>query len=108
MVDRPGTLDTRRFALLDRLVRRMDRDGQVTDEVREAVDMLTAAADPARADRLAVQPGEPAVLTERLAVWALRRTTDRAVADATRLLDDAGVRQIETQLAGEPAPTPTG
>lgn len=102
MTRSPRTLDTTRFALLDRIVRSMDRDGHATNEVRRAVDALTAAADPDRAVRLAVQPGEPPVLVERLAVWALRRTTDQAVAHATRMLETTAVGEIETQPAARP------
>lgn len=81
------TLQDRHFALLDTLVRRMaDTDG-VDETARRAVTALTASADPARADRLAVRPGEPAVLVERLAAWALRRASDDAVARARRILD---------------------
>ncbi|MBW3577614.1 MAG: hypothetical protein KY462_07750 [Actinobacteria bacterium] len=98
----PGTLDTPHFALLGRLARRM-AGGHVPDEVRRIVDVLTAAADPGRADRLAVRPGEPAILVERLAVWALRRTTEEAVADATRVLDGADACERETQHEDESA-----
>lgn len=102
MARRPGTLDTTRRALLDRIVRRMDRDGHATDEVRQAVDALTAAADPNRAARLAVGPGEPPVLVERLTVWALRRTTDQAVAHATRMLEATAVGEMEAQFTDQP------
>ncbi|MBW3665602.1 MAG: hypothetical protein KY469_21105 [Actinobacteria bacterium] len=89
MSRKPHPLDTPDFALLDRLVHRLGADGHVSDDVRRAVDLLTAAAAPERADRLAVRPGEPPAIVERLAVWALARTTDAAVATATGLLDDA-------------------
>lgn len=102
MARRPATLDTTRFALLDRIVRCMDRDGHATNEVRQAVDALTAAADPNRAARLAVRPGEPPVLVERLAVWALRRTTDQAVAHATRMLETTAVGEMEARSTDEP------
>lgn len=88
-----AALDTSHLALLQRVVRRMEAQRQVTDEVRRIVDLLTSAADPDRADGLAVRTGEPPALVERLAVWALHHTTDQAVAHATEILD-----------AGEPSP----
>lgn len=81
------TLDTPHFALLDRLVRRMADDGHADPRTRAAVDVLTSAADPDRADRLAIRPGEAPALVERLAVWALRRAPVEAVADADAVLD---------------------
>lgn len=102
MAHHPGMLDAPHSALLDRLAGRM-LDGHVPDDVRRAVDVLTAAADPRRADRLAVGPGEPPVVVERLAVWALRRTTDRAVATATRMLA-AAVDEPERPRRAEVAP----
>lgn len=81
------TLDTHHFALLDRIVQRLSRGTPVDESTRRAVSVLTAAADPARADRLAVQPGEPAVIVERMAAWALRRAPDEAVAAAAAVLD---------------------
>lgn len=110
--DTLDTLDTPRIALLARLARRM-HDGRVPDEVRRAVDVLTSAADPVRADRLAVGPGEAAALVERLAVWALRRTTEDAVAAATGILD--GVQRADgrrppslpVRPLRESRPTPT-
>ena len=80
-------LDTPHFALLDRLVRRMEDDRHADPVTREAVDLLTAAAAPDRAAQLAVHPGEPPVLVQRLAVWALRRVTEDVVAEAMRVLD---------------------
>lgn len=81
----PQALDTARFDLLDRIVARL-RDGEVDDVTRRVVSQLTAVADPDRAWRLAVRPGEPPVLVERLAVWALRRVDDEAVTEAADLL----------------------
>lgn len=81
------TMDTEHFALLDRISQRMADRRQVDDVTRVAVTLLTAAADPQRADRLAVQPGEPPALVERLAVWALRRAPDDAVSRAAQILD---------------------
>lgn len=92
----PRTLGAAELRLLGRLSRPMD-GGYVPDDVRRAVDVLTAAADPGRADRLAVRPREPAVLVERLAVWALRRTTEGAVADAMRILDGPGDSRPEAR-----------
>ena len=36
-------------------------------------------------------------LVERLAVWALHRTTDAAVALATQMLEASSLRQLEAQ-----------
>ena len=93
MTTAPRTLDTPDFALLDRLVRRM-ADAGVDDRVRRTVDALTTAADPDRAGRLAIRPTEAPVLVERLAVWALRRVDDGAVARATTILDDSVVDDV--------------
>lgn len=79
-------LDTPHFALLDLIVRRL-RDHGVTDDVRLAVDQLTASAAPDRAGRLAVRPLESPVLVERLAVWALHRASPDAMGRATELLE---------------------
>lgn len=80
-------LDTPHLALLDRLVRRMADDGHADTMTRAAVDVLTAAAAPDRADRLALLPTEPPALVERLAAWALRRAPIDAVTHAERVLD---------------------
>lgn len=80
------TLDTRHFALLDDLVRRMAAHDGPDERTRAAVDVLTAAADPDRADRLAIRAGEPAPLVERLAVWALLRAPEDAVTAAAAVL----------------------
>ncbi len=90
----PRTMDTPHFALLDRISRRMADRRQVDDLTRLAVTLLTGAADPQRADRLAVQPGEAPALVERLAVWALRRAPDDAVAQAARILDEGQVADV--------------
>lgn len=55
-------------------------------EVLEAVAVLTAAADPARAERLRPRPGEPPALIARLAVWALRQVDDRTARAALEAL----------------------
>lgn len=81
----PRVLDSTHFALLGQLLRRMAESG-LSDEVRAAVDTLTASAHPARADQLALGPHEPTVLVERLAVWALHRASGDAIALAGRLL----------------------
>lgn len=88
MTAAPHTLDTTHFALLDQISQRLADRRHVDDLTRLAVTLLTRAADPERAERLAVHPGEASVLVERLAVWALRRAPDDAVAQAARLLDD--------------------
>ncbi len=100
MARAPGNREIPQLALLDRLARRM-AGGHVPDDVRRVVDVLTAAADPGRADLLAVRPGEPAVLIERLAVWALHRTTREAVAAATRILDGTRDGEPETRYADD-------
>lgn len=74
-------------ALLDRLVHRMAADGHADARTRAAVDALTAAAAPDRADRLAVGPADAPVLVERLAAWAVRRAPLAAIAEADALLD---------------------
>ena len=81
----PRVLDSMHFALLGQLVRRLAECG-LSDDVRAAVDTLTASAHPARADQLALGPNEPTVLAERLAVWALHRASDDAIALAERHL----------------------
>lgn len=83
----PRPLDNPRLALADRIARRLIGRSRVDTATREAVTLLTASADPGRAERLAVRPGEPGPLVERLAVWALRRVPDDAVARAERILD---------------------
>lgn len=87
MTTETHALDTPHFALLDRLVRRMEDDRHADPVTRAAVDVLTAAAAPDRAARLAVRPGEPVVLVQRLAVWALRRVPADVVAEAAHVLD---------------------
>lgn len=87
----PRPLDDARFALLDRLWQRLHDAGPMTDEAtRRAVAELTTSAAPHRADRLRPRPDEPAVLVERLAVWALHRADDEAVARAGHVLDEDG------------------
>ncbi len=80
-------LDSPRFALADRIARRVMGQRSVDLATRQAVSLLTADADPERAERLAVRPGEPGPLVERLAVWALHRASDEAVVRADRVLD---------------------
>lgn len=82
------TMDSPRFALADRIARRVMGQTPVDAPTREAVTLLTASADPGRAERLAVRPGEPGPLVERLAVWALHRASDDAVARADQILDE--------------------
>lgn len=83
------SLDTPDFALLHDLVTRLQTAGTPDVAVREAVDVLTAAADPERADRLAIRAGEPPVLVERLAVWALKRVPPHVAGRAAAVLDAA-------------------
>lgn len=82
-------LDQQRFALADTITRRLAGRDVADDRTRDAVIALTAAAAPERAAQLAPRPAEPAVLVERLAVWALRRADDATVADVASML---GVR----------------
>ena len=94
------------FVLLDRIVQRLT-DGAVDEATRRAVTALTTAADPARADRLAVRPGEPAPLVERLTVWALRRTDAETMQAAHQLLDATSDDPVDTpagRVAEVPAP----
>ena len=94
------------FVLLDRIVQRL-ADGEVDETTRRAVTALTTAADPARADRLAVRPGEPAPLVERLAVWALRRADAEAMRAAHQLLDGTSQDPVDTPAGrGVEAPVP--
>lgn len=102
----PRTLDAPHFTLLDQIVRRLSDRPHVDDLTRLAVTVLTSAADPECADRLAVRPGEPPVLVERLAVWALRRAPDHAVSQAARILEDGAGATTTTSVrvpASEPA-----
>lgn len=80
-------LDDPRLALADRIARRVMGQSAVDPATRDAVSLLTASADPDRAGRLAVRPGELGPLVERLAVWALHRAPDEAVARAEQILD---------------------
>lgn len=79
-------MDTTAFPLLSEIHRRLDGRDTAPAEVRDAVALLTAVADPERAARLRPGPGEPAVLVERLAVWALRQVGPQAVAAADAVL----------------------
>ncbi len=96
-------LDRERMTLLDAITRRMLADGAAGADVRAAVDVLTASANARRADRLAVRAGEPPSLVERLTVWALHRSSDDAVAEAARLLEDGREAIASLPLATEPA-----
>lgn len=96
----PQFLDTARFDLLGRIVGRL-ADGEVDDATRRAVSRLTAVADPDRAPRLAVRPGEPAVLVERLAVWALRRVDDETVTAAADLLAASPPHEVDRQAVSD-------
>lgn len=88
-------LDTPHLALLDMIATRLAGHRVVDELTRQAVAILTADADPDRADRLAIQPGEPAPLVERLAAWALARAPDDAVEQARRLLEDGQARVVD-------------
>lgn len=87
MAARPHhALDTPHFALLDTIARRLAGQCGADELTRYAVTVLTTDADPDRADRLAIRPGEPAALVERMATWALARATDDAVEEARGIL----------------------
>lgn len=88
------------FALLDRIVHRLAQ-GEADEATRRAVTALTTAADPRRADRLAVRPGEPGPLVERLAVWALRRADDDAMHAAHQLLDAPRPDPTDAPVGGD-------
>lgn len=79
-------MDRSAFPFLAEIHRRTDGRSVAPKEVRDAVQVLTAAADPARADRLAPQAGEPASLVARLAVWALRQVGPEVIATADAVL----------------------
>jgi hypothetical protein len=71
-----------------------------------AVALLTASADPARAEALRPRPDEPPALVERLAVWALRQVDhDTIVLAHALLLDHINSRSPE---APAPAASMTG
>lgn len=87
------TLPDPAFPFLAELARRLDGRPTAPAEVLAAVALLTATADPERADRLRPGAAEPAALVERLAVWALHRV-------------DAGTARLAHELllqADEPA-----
>ena len=99
-----GILDHDRLRLLDRIVRCIDERELVGEDVRRAVNTLVASAAPDRADRMLIAPGAPCVLAERLAAWALARASSDAVGEASAILDDARVRDLEIQFVAT-APT---
>ena len=80
-------LDAARFRLASRVAAPLVGQTRADDATLAAVAILTADADPARADRLRPRAGEPAPLVERLAMWALPRASDGAVARAHEVLD---------------------
>lgn len=93
-------MDSTAFSLLARIHELTDGASTTTPELRHAVAVLTAAASPGRAARLAPRAGEPPVLVARLAVWALRRVGPDVVADAARVLaGTAPERREETPAA---------
>lgn len=95
----PRHPDAPHIALLDRLVQQLAVDGHADARTRAAVDALTTAAAPDRADRLAVGSDDAPVLVERLAAWAAPRAPLAAIAEATALLDGPAPTQA--------MPTPT-
>lgn len=82
----PPAISAAGFALLGTLARHLDGRRTAPASVRRSVAVLTAAADPGRAERLAPRPAEPAALVLRLATWALRQVDDEAVAAARAAL----------------------
>lgn len=99
-------LDQSRFSLAATVAGRVAGRRTADPVTRRAVAVLTASADPARADRLAPRPDEPAPLVERLAVWALPRASDDAVAHATCILADPQPSGADATSAPEPAAVP--
>lgn len=79
-------MDRTAYPFLSEIHRRTDGRPVAPKEVRDAVRVLTAAADPARADRLAPRPSEPASLVARLAVWALHQVGPDVIAAADAVL----------------------
>lgn len=69
-------------------------------DVLDAVAVLTSAADPDRNALLRPRLGEPPVLIQRLAVWALRQVDDTLVTQSLTFL-----QPDQTPSAG-PAPNP--
>ena len=68
-------------------------------EALAAVTLLTASADPRRADRLRPGAGEPAALVERLAVWALHRVDAGTVLLAHELLLEGAQADMDAATA---------
>lgn len=82
----PHPLPDPAFGFLAELARRLDGQPTAPADALAAVALLTATADPSRADRLHPGAGEPAALVERLAVWALHRVDADTVVLAHHLL----------------------
>jgi hypothetical protein len=84
-------LPTPAFPFLADLSSRLEGRETATPDVLQAVALLTATADPERADRLRPRAGEPAALVLRLAAWALRQVDAGTVLLAHSMLqhDDA-------------------
>lgn len=82
-----AVLDPQRAGLLDRLAGRIDHADGVPGDVRRALRLLVVDADPRRAEALDLAADDPPVVAERLAAWALQRSSDAAVVRASRALD---------------------
>lgn len=100
----PGTLSPAGFRLIGRVHALTDGQSSTTPALREAVAVLTAAAEPDRAERLRPRSGEPPALVARLAVWAARRVDDATVARASAILDRSRDAELATLLEQKPAP----
>ncbi len=98
-------LDHPRFALAAAVARRLAGRRVADPLTLQAVAVLTASADPARAERLRPRANEPAPLVERLMVWALPLADDDAVRRAAAVLDHG---RPAGPVEGEPPRVPLG
>lgn len=85
------TLPDPAFPFMTQLSRQLKARSTASTEVLQAVGLLTATADPARAERLRPRAGEPPALIERLAVWALHRVDADTIVLAHQLLHPSTV-----------------
>lgn len=95
-------LPTPAFPFLADLTSRLDGRATATPDVLEAVALLTATADPRRADRLRPRPGEPAALVLRLAIWALRQVDAGTVLLAHSMLQQDSDQRVEGDVQRVP------
>ncbi|MEE8600845.1 hypothetical protein [Euzebya tangerina] len=99
----PGTLSPAAFTLIGRIHALTDGQRVASPGLREAVAVLTAAAEPDRAERLHPRSGEPPALVARLAVWAARRVDDTTVLRASAILDQSRDTALTELLEGRTA-----